>query len=211
MQDPMENKRFITLEEARQVINSFKTEAARTEMLTDLAAYSEFVEDESSKIVLYEGDTTLPYLAVQHDIVIVNGNLTVNGILEDALEVNLSLLMVEGNVTTQYLYTFSQIDISGDCIVEKAIVADSLRDCTLYVEGNLSANLILEDGHWFNVQGTITANEIYTSHSAKPRGRLQRTLTDEDLIDELKSKNRLDLSLAMHRFKNNELTVRNSK
>lgn len=205
----MENKRFITLEEARQVINGFKTEATRIEMLTDLEAYAEFVEEGISKIVLYEGDTTLPYLAVKDDILIINGNLTINGILEDALETDCSLLMLEGNVTTQYLYTFSQIDISGDCRVEKAIIADSIRACTLYVEGNVSAQLILEDGHWFNVQGTITANEIYTSHSAKPRGQLQGTITDEDLADELKSKDRLDLSNAMARFKNNNLTVRN--
>jgi len=204
----MENKRFITLEEARQVIGSFRTEATRSEMLTDLEAYAEFVEDGISRIVLYEGDTILPYLAVKDDILIVNGNLTVTGILEDALETDCSLLMVEGNVTTEYLYTFSQIDISGDCMVEKAIIADSLRDCTLYVEGNLSAKLILEDGHWFKVQGTITADEIYTSHSAKPKGQLQGTLTDEDLVDELRSKDRLDLSNAMARFKNNDLTVR---
>jgi hypothetical protein len=204
----MENARFITLEEARQVVRNFRSEVTRLEMLIHLEAYAEFVEEEISKIVLYEGNTTLPYLAVKDDIVIVSGNLTVTGILEDALETNVSLLMVEGNVTTQYLYTFSQICISGDCIVEKALVADSIRDSSLYVAGNFSAKLILEDGHWFNIQGTITADEIYTSHSAKPYGQLQRTLTDEDLIDALKVKDRLDLSNAMQRFKDNNLTVR---
>jgi len=52
------------------------------------------------------------------------------------------------------------------------------------------------------------ADEIYTSHSAKPRGQLQGTVTDEDLMGELKSKDRLDLTNAMERFKNNNLTVR---
>ena len=59
-------------------------------MLIHLEAYSEFVEDGSSKIILYQGDTVLPYLAVKDDIVIVHGNLTVTGILEDYLEVHLS-------------------------------------------------------------------------------------------------------------------------
>jgi len=203
----MSDVRYITLQEAEQRVRASRDTATQMQMLQDLEEYAEFVEDGSSKILLYEGDTVLPYLAVKDDIVLVQGNLTVTGILEDCLEVNLSLLLVLGNVTAQHLFTFSQICITGDLIVENTIIADSLHDCSLHVEGDVKAHVILEDGHWFNVKGKVTADDIYASHSAKPRGLLEPNLTDEALVDEVKVADHLDLSKAMQYLMNNNKAV----
>jgi hypothetical protein len=204
----MSNVRYITLTEAEQLVRTSRDTTTQMQMLQDLGAYAGFVEDGSSKIILYEGDTVLPYLAIKDDIVLVHGNLTVTGILEDCLEVNLSLLHVLGNVKAQHLFTFSQICIGGDLTVANTIIADSLRDCSLYVEGDVSAQLILEDGHWFHVKGKVTANDIYSTHSAKPRGVLQPNLTDEELVDDVKVKDRLDLTKAMQYLMNNNFVFR---
>lgn len=201
----MSHTRFIDPKEAFALLEALPASALKEAMLDHLDAFSEFVEEGLSRIVLYEGDTTLPYLAVKDDIVIVNGNLTVNGILEDGLEVDVSLLLVLGHVTTQQLFTFSQICILGNLTVVNAIVADSICDYSLNVGGDIKAQLILESGHWFDIQGTVTADHIYAWHSSQKRkGILATNLTDDDLPEEVKTDERLDLSKAMQRLMNNQ-------
>ncbi|SFE42409.1 hypothetical protein SAMN05518672_10678 [Chitinophaga sp. CF118] len=199
----MPDIRYISLEEAAQLIQQAPDGDTKINMQQHLDAFAEFVEDGTSRIALYEGNTVLPYLAVKDDLIIVNGNLTVTGTLEDCLEVNLSLLLVFGNVTTQHLFTFSQICITGDLTVKDILVADSICISSLDVQGDVRARMIFEDGHWFDIKGTITADNIYASHSKKPRGVLQSNLEDEDLPDELKEKGKLDLSNLMQALMNN--------
>lgn len=199
----MPDIRYITLDEAEQLIQQAPDGDTKINMLQHLDAFAEFVEDGSSQIALYEGNTVLPYLAVKDDLIIVNGNLTITGILEDCLEVSLSLLLVLGNVTTQHLFTFSQICITGHLIVENSLVADSICISSLDVQGDVRARMIFEDGHWFDIKGAITADNIYASHSKQPRGLLQFNMEDDDLPDELKEKGRLDLSKVMQALMNN--------
>lgn len=206
----MSEPRFITLEEAFDLLENSPGSTVQQEMSIHLEAFAEFVEDGSSRIALYEGDTTLPYLAVKDDIVIVNGNLTVTGILEDCLEVNISLLLVLGNITTHHLFTFSQICIAGSLTVSNAIVADSTCDYSLDVEGDLKAHLIVESGHWFDIKGNITANYIYGWHSSKERkGILDTNLTEEDFIEEIDNDGRLELGTAMQYLMKNQPILRN--
>ncbi|SHN36067.1 hypothetical protein [Chitinophaga sp. CF418] len=206
----MNDFRNITLEEASQFINALPDPEMREAMQTHLDAFAEFVEDESSKIILYEGDVTLSYLAIKDDIVIVNGNLTVTGILEDALEVNISLMLALGNVTVQNLFTFSQICIAGNLIVQNAIIADSTYDYSLHVGGDLKATLIIEYHHSFYIQGKVTAGFMYTTHAAAPRGPLQPNLKDEDFIDAVITKDELDLDKALRKIMRSESVIKNT-
>jgi cytoskeletal protein CcmA (bactofilin family) len=199
----MPDIRYIPLEEAAQLIQQAPDSDTKINIQQHMDAFAEFVEDGTSRIALYEGDTVLPYLAVKDDMIIVNGNLTVTGTLEDCLEVNLSLLLVFGNVTTQHLFTFSQICITGDLTVKDILVADSICISSLDVQGDLRARMIFEKGHWFDIKGTVTADNIYAWHSKTPRGVLQPGLEDEDLPDELKTKDELDLSRVMQALINN--------
>ncbi|MDJ1505624.1 hypothetical protein [Xanthocytophaga agilis] len=207
----MSEPRFITLEEAFGLLENSPKSTVQQEMSVHLEAFAEFVEDESSRIALYEGDITLPYLAVKDDIVIVNGNLTVPGILEDCLEVNISLLLVLGNVTTNHLFTFSQICIAGNLTVSNTIVADSACDYSLDVGENLKAHLIIESGHWFDIKGNITADYIYGWHSSKERkGILATNLTEKDFIGEIDNDSRLELGTAMQYLMRNQPILRNA-
>ncbi|MDJ1482718.1 hypothetical protein QNI16_19615 [Cytophagaceae bacterium YF14B1] len=207
----MSEPRFITLEEAFDLLANSPRSTVQQEMVVHLEAFAEFVEDESSRIVLYEGDITLRYLAVKDDIVIVNGNLTVTGVLEDCLEVNISLLLVLGNVTTTHLFTFSQICIAGNLTVSNAIVADSTCDYSLDVEGDLKAHLIIESGHWFDIKGNIMADYIYGWHSSKERkGLLEPNLTEEDFMEEINDDGRLELGTVMQYLMKNQPVLRNA-
>ena len=206
----MNESRTITLEEATLLIRGIPDAEMKTAMQTHLDGFAEFVEDETSKIILYEGDVALPYLAIKDDIVIVNGNLTVGGILEDALEVNISLLFVLGNMTVQNLFTFSQICIAGNLTVHNAIVADSTHDYSLHVGGDIKATLIVEYAHTFYVHGNIVADFIYASHAASPRGPLIANRRDEDFIDEVITKEALDLGKALQKIMAGDLIIKNT-
>ena len=85
---------------------------------------------------------------------------------------------------------------------------DSFAEFVEDVAGDVKAHLILEDGHWFDIKGKVTADDIYTSHSAKPRGVLQPNLSAEELVDEVKEKDRLDLTKAMQYLMNNNFVFR---
>ncbi|HEY8893487.1 MAG TPA: hypothetical protein VIM79_01685 [Niastella sp.] len=206
----MNEYRIITLEEAGQLINALPHPAMKEAMLAHLDSFAEFVEDESSKIILYEGDVTLPYLAIKDDIVMVNGNLTVNGILEDALEVNISLMLALGNVTVQNLFTFSQLCIAGDLIVQNAIIADSTYDYSLHAGGDLKATLIIEARHSFYVHGQVAADHIYANHAAAPRGPLKPNLKNEDFIDAVNATDEPDLDKAMKKIMAGNSIIKNT-
>jgi hypothetical protein len=196
----MSDFRFITLGEASQLITGVDDVEMRKAMQIHLEAFAEFVEDESSKIRLYEGDVTLPYLAIKDDIVIVHGNLTVTGILEDCLEVNISLFLALGDVTVQNLFTFSQICVAGNVTVENAILADSTYDYSLHVGGILRARIIIEYHHTFYAQQGVRADFIYASHAALPRGPLKANLQDHGFVEEVLTKDELDLGKALERI-----------
>ncbi|MCU0353314.1 MAG: hypothetical protein MUD08_06170 [Cytophagales bacterium] len=185
----------ISIAEAEAIIRQAKGSAQTLEnMLNHLDAFAEFVEDGTSQILLCEGNITLPYLAVQDDILLFAGDLTVNGILEDAIETNISLLLVLGDVHCQNLFTFSQICIAGNLTVENTIVADSLCDYSLDVGGDITAHAILEKGHWFEVGGTVQADYIYAWHCTVQRqGVLAPNLADDDM--------RIDVQRNPEKFK----------
>jgi hypothetical protein len=206
----MSEFKTITLEEASQLISGISDAEMKAAMLTHLDGFAEFVEDESSKIILYEGDVTLPYLAIKDDIVIIKGNLTITGILEDALEVNISLLFALGNVTVQNLFTFSQICIAGNLTVQNAIIADSTYDYSLHVGGDIKAALIIEYHHTFYIHGQVVADFIYASHAAAPKGPLKPNLKDEDFIDEVNTKDELDLDKALKKVMAGNFIIKNT-
>jgi hypothetical protein len=135
-------------------------------------------------IMLYEGNTELPALLVGKDIIIVNGNLTVTGNIEDCQGVDTSLLIVLGDVTCKNLITLSGIFITGNLHVEHTILGDSLCDHPLKVEGDLKATTILNGGHFFESLGTTTADYIMnTNGSVRDKsGVLKANLADEDLM-----------------------------
>jgi len=194
----MNTPTIISLPEAHQIIQSQPESYVRGEALEHLEAFGEFVQEGDSQIVLYQGDTTLARLAVGSDIVLVNGNLSVEDTLEDCDGVDCSLLIVLGNVVARNLINYSQICITGNLTVHQVIIANSLCDYSLDVGGNLQAETILEHGQWFDVQGKVRADFIYAWHSSHARkGVLEANLSAEDLVDAIKDDGNLDTGKAI--------------
>ncbi len=172
----------IKLEEAINLINTKKS-SLNEEIIDELRA---FIDISDINIILFSDVSNFEDLAIGNDVCIVNGDLTVNNLIEDCEGVDASLLIVLGNVSCKNLITLSSIFITGDLIVENVILGDSLCDYTLNVEGNIKTNTILDYGHSIISNKTITSNNIFSFNSIEDEnGNLEETMTSNDLLDEI--------------------------
>ena len=171
----------ITIKEATVLIESAAT-SLQIDILRELKAFGGI----GSKIICYNGNTELSELKVGEDVVIVNGNLNVTGIISDCNSVDSSLLIVLGNVTCKNLITLSAIYITGDLKVAHTLLGDSLNDYECKIGGNLEARTIIEGGHWIIVKGEATFQYLYHSHcDAKDKnGVLKPNLANADLMED---------------------------
>jgi hypothetical protein len=176
----------ITLNESIDIIKSKDVQFSK-EIIEQLESFTDVAE----KIILYDGNTALPDLAVGGDTVIVNGNLTISGTLEDCEGVDSSLLIVLGNVTCKNLITLSGIFITGHLNVTNAILGDSLCDYALHVGGDLKAGTIIEGGHWFKVQGEAQVDYLFNSHCnlEDKNGIVKPNLVDSNLMYDITTEN----------------------
>jgi predicted DNA-binding WGR domain protein len=180
--EKMENSKKINLEEALELISQTNSEL-NEEIIDELKPFYEITDE---NIVLYSGDTDLKDFLVGNDICIINGNLTVNNLIEDCNEVDSSLLIVLGNVKCKNLITLSSMHITGDLIVDNVILGDSLCDYALNVGGNIKTETILDYGHSIVSFKKITAATIFSFNSIEDeKGTIEANLTSEDLVDEI--------------------------
>src|SRR5689334_6441225 len=97
----------ITFKEAQALIE--RTDSIlQKDILRELKAFGQ----SSGNVICYTADTSLPELKVGDAIVIVNGNLTVDGLISDCEKVDSSLLIVLENVSCKDLITLSAIHIT---------------------------------------------------------------------------------------------------
>ncbi|CAD0009653.1 hypothetical protein [Flavobacterium chungangense] len=177
----MEIFKEISLEEAIKLIEAGES-VLNDEIIDELKAFYEV----AGKIILYSGETNLENLLVGNDIVLVNGNLNVAGIIEDCEKVDTSLLIVLGNVNCKSLITLSSMSISGDLNVENVILGDSLCDYVLNVGGNIVTKTILDYGHCIISEKTITATDVFSFNAVEDEdGTVEPNLEREDLVDEI--------------------------
>jgi hypothetical protein len=169
----------ITLNESIELVQS-KASAFQPDIIEELKAFY----DVGCKVILYNGDTALPELHVGEDIIVVNGNLTVEGFIEDCKGVDSSLLIVLGDVKCKNLITLSAIFVTGNLIVDNAVVGDSYCDYVMKVGGDLHTKTIIEGGHWFHVNGVVKAEYIYNSHCEvkDKNGKVNPNLADSDIF-----------------------------
>ena len=120
-------------------------------------------------------------------ITIVNGNLTVNGLIEEGEENDYSMLVVLGNVNCKNLISTQTIFIIGELNVEHLIVGQSGLDGFLNVDGNVNANTIIESEHNFEIKGEINANYISTFDNINyKKGISKPNLVDNVLLQKMK-------------------------
>lgn len=172
----------INLEEAIELINKNKSEL-NEEIINQIRLSHSGSEN---IIELHSGETKLEDLLIGENICIVNGNLTVNNLIEDCDEVDSSLLIVLGDVKCKNLITLSSMFITGDLIVDNVILGDSLCDYILNVGGNIKTETILDYGHCIISNKKIKAQNIFSFNSIEDeKGAIEANLTSEDLVDEI--------------------------
>ena len=171
----------VTASEAIALVAS-KGSTFGDEIIKELKAF----HDVAGKITVYTGDTELPDLNVGNDIAIVDGNLTVAGLIQDCVKVDASLLIVLGDVACRNFITLSSIFITGNLNINNIVLGDSLGDYALKVGGDLTARTVMEGGHWFEITGEATVEHLFHSHGSvrDKNGVLKPNLADSDLMED---------------------------
>jgi hypothetical protein len=170
----------ITLKAATELIKAAAS-SLQKDILKELKAFAA-----GSKIICYNSDTELPELAVGEAVVLVKGNLNIQGMISDCKDVDASLLIVLGNVTCKNLITLSAMYITGDLKVAHTMLADSLNDYTCKIGGNLEVRTIIEGGHWIEIKGKATFQYLYSHCEPKDKnGELKPNLADAELMNEI--------------------------
>jgi hypothetical protein len=174
----MKNQKKVSIEDATILIN-----ASKSKLKDVIFEALDYFDD---NVIVYSGNTELKKLAVGSEVVIVDGDLTVNETITDCNKCDLSLLVVFGNLSCKNIITMSSILIAGNLDVENAIVADSLCDHVLFVEGDIKAKAILDYGHHIKAKKRITAKEIHSFNAVEDKnGRVKENLKLKDLADEI--------------------------
>ena len=175
-------KTEINLKEALKIIKSQKTK-----FKSDLVETIESFYEISEEIFIYNENTEMSELILNDVITIVNGNLTVNGLIEEGEENDYSMLVVLGNVNCKNLISTQTIFIIGELNVEHLIVGQSGLDGFLNVDGNVNANTIIESEHNFEIKGEINANYISTFDNINhKKGISKPNLVDNVLLQKIK-------------------------
>lgn len=179
----------ISLQESIKLIRKRKSKLT-DEIVEQLKAFY----DIEPNILIHREDISISTLIVGKKIVLVNGDLTVEGIIEDSYKAESSLLIVLGNVKCKSLITLSAIMITGDLIIDNVLLGDSLCDYTLNVGGNLKTETILNYGHSIIVNKKIKANYIYSNDTVDDEnGDVESNLEEEDLIKKITDESSPDL------------------
>jgi molybdopterin converting factor small subunit len=146
-------------------------------------------EDGDWTVRLYEGKTVFNAdFFVHADTVLVDGDLVVQGLLSDCIDVDHTLLVVLGNLTVRDAHLAGEVMVGGDFSAQGLVFADSSNDYQLLVLGNLKARALVEAGMFCEIQGDIHAdhvlslqNEIVVS-KAKRRFVERRASSASDLF-----------------------------
>ena len=165
---PMPNYITITGEEAASLVQSRHLEFAKE---VDFFRDEYKNEDGDSVVRLYTGDTVFDgNFAVGSDTVLVDGNLSVQGLLSDCEESDHTLLVVLGNVTARDILSAGEMSIRGNVLVERLVYLNSLNDYRFLVGGDLTAEALAEDGMFTWIHGEIHAKRVLSLHNEIKQG-----------------------------------------
>jgi hypothetical protein len=215
--------RYITWDEATRLLAELPPTFIREELFTQLESFQPQINNGTYAILLYDGDVIVSSWETKASIVIIHGNLTVAGILDDCIDVDQpptfprtdpsyysfkyfvdddhgKLMVVLGNVTARYLFTFSPLCITGNLTVVEALVADSTNRHSLNVGGDVSAQLILARYHALNIQGDVDARFVYAPNAHRQLSARAHVLKDLDFIDAILTDGMVNVSNALYQL-----------
>jgi hypothetical protein len=222
MANPSDVRR-ITLTEATQLLANLPDTFVREEMFVQLKNLQANIDNGIYTILLYDGDVTLTTWKTHAPIVIVHGNLTVAGILDDCIDVDqppafsrddpayysfkyfvdddhCKLMIVLGNVTARYLFTFSPLCITGNLTLEEALVADSTNRHWLSVGGRVWAQLIVARYHALNIGDTVEARYVYAPDARRRISARAHVLKDFDFVDAVLTDGMVNISQVLYQL-----------
>lgn len=219
----LSDARRITLTEATQLLANLPDTFVREEMFVQLKNLQANIDKGVYTILLYDGDVTLSAWKTHAPIVIVHGNLTVAGILDDCIDVDqppafsredpayysfkyfvdddhCKLMLVLGDVRARHLFTFSPLCITGDLLLEEALVADSTNRHSLNVGGAVRAQLVLARYHALNIQEDVDVRFIYTPDQRRQLSTRANVLKDSNFTDAVLTDGMVNISSVLYQL-----------
>lgn len=163
-------RRTIDKAEARRLVLAHRGPAKLQREIVRLLGAEERIELLSGPAKI-AGD-----LAIGPSALLVDGDLTVTGCLEDGHAADQTLLVVLGNLSARSLLTLSEIAVTGHVRVKDLVYGNSMGDNRLSVGGDLTAAIIVGDGHWFVIEGRRKGIAIAVDTTA--------SLKDAEYVDE---------------------------
>ena len=117
----------------------------------------EVIPEEYIDIRLHEGNLEADNLDLTADCLIINGNLTIKGLLQSAQEGEYCSLIVLGDVfVDRYLSWNTQTVISGN-LHARHIATNSLNNFSFDVGGDVNVVSFAEFGEYAHIRGNLTA------------------------------------------------------
>lgn len=120
------------------------------------------------------------------DIVLVRGDLKVDGLLEGAPAAHGTLLVVIGNVEAEDVIFYGPMIVTGDMHVRRTAYFESRGDFTLHVGGTLHATVLVEHEHGLTVGGGMQSKHVHR------RGGDPRALFVDDVLSQQQQTWRLE-------------------
>ena len=110
-------------------------------------------------IYFHDGDLHLPGDYASDDanalVLIVRGNLTVDGVYCDTLDPD-AFTLVTGNLRANAAVTAGFLEVHGDLVVRGSLIGD-YNDGSAYIAGNVRCGLFYPENHHFTVLGDLEA------------------------------------------------------
>ncbi|MCW4455784.1 hypothetical protein OK348_13420 [Flavobacterium sp. MXW15] len=113
----------------------------------------------STDAIVFNGDLTIDGDVLQPSLLLVTGNLTVNGALRDT-----GRIAVLGDLRCRHVGTDAWVIVGGDCIAD-GFVHGSYNHNMFEVLGQLRARAVLTDDHGFHAAGGIVATHAPSTPS----------------------------------------------
>lgn len=147
----------------KDMIELAETEEQRAQFRA-LAETPPAVEPYVPDIQLLSGNRRYATFAPEADIVVVDGDLHVDGLLESNHSHDSGMLIVLGELTAGNTVCRGGMFISGGCALNH-LYANSTNDCEMVVGGDLVTQSVLEYGQHIEVHGMIRAQLVISAQN----------------------------------------------
>ena len=168
-----------------------RLDAIGGEVAQEIKSWLQEDQYEDCEVDWYEGDLRVERFIAGPHLVVVNGDLIADGLVEDGHETDAPFLAVMGAFEAEHFCTCGLTIIGTNALIRGLLYANSLNDFSLEVGGDLTSKALIEGGHFCKIGGRIncqftvrTQNQIVSEADKdfEPSDALGAVLSSE-LID----------------------------